>query len=112
MSHSSVAIPMLGTGAHHYAKEDVVKDVVRSVEIYNTESPDHSLKKVLLVIESSDKDSLPAIRNHFPNNSSTHVKSKSVEVIFLGIRDEDLTYAASILTRCFNEQTLNERGNY
>ena len=111
MSHSSVAIPMLGTGALHYAKQDVVKDVVQSVEIYNARFPNQSLKKVVLVIESHDRESLLASRDHRPSNSSARVKSESVKVTFLGIRHEDLTNAVSILARCLNEQTSNERGS-
>ena len=112
MSHSSVAIPMLGTGLRDYAKEDVVMDVVWSVEMYNTSNAFscQSLKKVFLVVESNDKESQRAVENYLPDNFCTCADSKSVKVTFLGIRHEDLTNAVSILTRCLNEQTSNERG--
>ena len=112
MSHSSVAIPMLGTGAHHYAKEDVVKDVLWSVQTYRTKFifAFHFLRKVLLVVESNDEESRRAAEIHLPDNFYTRIDSKSVKVTFLGIRHEDLTNAVSILARCLNEQTSNERG--
>ena len=111
-SHSSVAVPMLGTGPRHYAKEDVIKDVVWSVEMYNTCNifSFQSLKKVFLVVEGNDKKSQRAVANHLPDNVYTRVDSKSVKVTFLGIQHGDLTNASSILARCLDEQTSNERG--
>ena len=110
MPHSSVAVPMLGTGSHQYAKEDVVKDIVESVKTFNTQASYQSLTKVFLVVEKNDKDSLLAAQTHFPYNSSALVNPESVKVTLLGFRAEDPTNAASILTRCLNEQTSNERG--
>ena len=110
MSHSSVAVPMLGTGAHQYAKETVVTDIAESIKLFNTEFPSQSLIKVLLVVEKNDKESLLAAQKHFPYDSSAIVDLESVEVTFLGIRSEDLKNAASILETSFYEQTSNEPG--
>ena len=111
MSHSSIAVPMLGTGAHQYAKQSVVKDIVRSIKHFDTQFLSQPLKKVFLVVKENDNESLLATQSHFLYNTSVPVDSESVEVTFLGIRSEDLTNAASILAKSFYEHTSNEPGN-
>ena len=112
MSHSSVAVPMLGTGAHHYTKETVVTDIVESIKIFNTDFPSQSLKKVFLVIRKNDIESLLTAQNHFPYNTSAPIDLESVEITFLGIRSEDLMKAASTLDTSFYEQTSKETGTF
>ena len=93
---------MLGTGERKYSKEEVAKNLVKSVENFNDANPHKFLWKVIVVVEENDRDSLMALKKHVKDR---RVVSESVQITLLGVRKEDVNEADGILERCLNEQT-------
>jgi len=105
-SHCSVAIPMIGTGALHYAKDDVAMSLAKSIEWFNTTYLSSSLKKVIIAVEENDDEAKRAVRKYFPENSQASVGQESVEVTFLGVDLVALMRADSLLQTCRNEHIV------
>ena len=97
---------MIGTGALHYAKDDVAMSLAKSIEWFNTTYLSSSLKKVIIAVEENDDEAKRAVRKYFPENSQASVGQESVEVTFLGINYGDLMRADSLLQTCCNEHIV------
>ena len=97
---------MIGTGALHYAKDDVAMDLAKSVEWFNTTYTSSSMKKVIIAVKEDDHEAKRVVKRHFPDSSQPLDDSESIDVTFLGGSDKDLTKAASLLERCYNEHVV------
>ena len=110
--YSSVAFPLIGTGALRYSKEDVVTVLAKCVEEFRSRKPASTLRKVIIVALDTDKEAVRIVDRYFNHvkyfAKSTPKMSESMVVTFLGFNNQDVTEAERILDKCISEQTVDK----
>ena len=62
--YSSVAFPLIGTGALRYSKEDVVTVLAKCVEEFRSRKPASTLRKVTIVALDTDEEAVRIVKRH------------------------------------------------
>ena len=104
--YSSVAFPLIGTGALRYSKEDVVTVLTKCVEEFRSRKPASTLRKVTIVALDTDEEAVRIVKRH-----NSVKMSESVVVNILGFEHKDIADAQNILDKCICEQIV-DKGEY